>query len=905
MKKFISALSSVVIAATAMGSSMVITTDAAVNGKVDETIVAIRSDGKSEITAKAGGKVPVSVYIPQSSGFYSLQLKFAIGKDGNYDETIGQGYVIDRKGNKIENHKDSFGNYGIKMVPKGDEIGGTPSDFVYPNCLESGRLEGNGKGDSLYAGDVVYTAISMVNPESWSVLYQADKEIKAGQLVDSFGAWEAAGGVPEGKFDYTTYTPVTTWTKDESWAYKYEFLRFDLELPSDLADGTYEFSVYEKEFVNTHPTSLFSDDNVEFPDDKKGKVTSNFNSPDGKQPFSVEKLTIHVGDAPATTTTPAATTEAPVVTTEAPAPATTTLAATTEAPVVTTPAVAATTEPIATMTAPAENAIIYNLIPNGKEYISAQEKGYVNNICSAKPGEKMTVDWTIKNDQGTAGLQMNFDFTQVKLIDAEKGNAYRVSPTYSDHTTGKGLKEGQVIYTWAQSNELTAQDDRVIYSFNIQVPETPGKYTVGTREGSADDINKVVPKNQDAPHAFVFYGLDINVEGETTETTVPAETTTAMIDVTTAAAETTVAATTAAETTVASTTVAETTTAPVATTTVAATTVAETTVAETTPAPATTTVAATTTVVTTPEVLLTTGAQPAETTAPAVTTNPSATTEAPKTGKIIYNLVPGGKEYTPAAEGDRTNNVYVGKAGEFLRINWTVKNDMGTAGIQMNFDFSEVTYTGGTRGEAYRVAPTFSDNKNTQGLKEGEIVYTWAQSTELKAADDSIIYTFFINVPNADGKYTIGLSKDQNDVNKVVPRHQDNPYEFEFHGLEIVVGDVPTETTTVPAETTAPAETTVPGATTTTAPVTTEGNVTTDPQDANTLYGDVNCDGQVRIGDVVLLNRYLAKNATVTEQGLRNANCEKDDKIDSKDAVKIKKFLALLIKQDELGKKSS
>ena len=38
-------------------------------------------------------------------------------------------------------------------------------------------------------------------------------------------------------------------------------------------------------------------------------------------------------------------------------------------------------------------------------------------------------------------------------------------------------------------------------------------------------MNKVVPKNQDAPHTFVFYGLDIVVEGDVT-TPAPAETTT-------------------------------------------------------------------------------------------------------------------------------------------------------------------------------------------------------------------------------------------------------------------------------------------------------------------------------------------------------------------------------------------
>ena len=386
----------------------------------------------------------------------------------------------------------------------------------------------------------------------------------------------------------------------------------------------------------------------------------------------------------------------------------------------------------------------------------------------------------------------------------------------------------------------------VIYSFNVVVPEAAGTYTVGAGTGTTE-VNKVVPKNQDTPHTFVFYGLDIVVPGE--------------VETTIATAETTAAATT-------------------------------------TKAVATTTAAATTT-------------KAAATTTAALTTKPSETTAAPTTtadaDAIIYNLIPHNKTYTKAAESGAKNNFYKAKAGEKLRIDWTIQNDQGTAGIQMNFDFSQVEYVSGTRSTGYRISPTYSDPKNTEGLKAGEVVYTWAQSNEAaKAKDNAIIYYFTVNVPKEDGLYTVGLN--DKEVNKVVPKNQETPHKFVFYGLDIQVGEV--TTTPAPATTTADAATTTAAPQTTTAPAvttadTTKATETTDPADADVLYGDVNCDGAVRIGDVVLLNRYLAKNAEVTPQGLKNANCEKDDKIDSKDAVKIKKFLALLIKETELGKKSS
>ncbi len=105
MKKFISALSSLVIAATAMGGALAISTDAA--STPDSTIVAFRSNGESSVKAKAGDTVPVAMYIPQSQGFNTLTVKASI----NGGATLDQGSVKDMNGKVIENYKGSFGNY--------------------------------------------------------------------------------------------------------------------------------------------------------------------------------------------------------------------------------------------------------------------------------------------------------------------------------------------------------------------------------------------------------------------------------------------------------------------------------------------------------------------------------------------------------------------------------------------------------------------------------------------------------------------------------------------------------------------------------------------------------------------------------------------------------------------------
>lgn len=68
---------------------------------------------------------------------------------------------------------------------------------------------------------------------------------------------------------------------------------------------------------------------------------------------------------------------------------------------------------------------------------------------------------------------------------------------------------------------------------------------------------------------------------------------------------------------------------------------------------------------------------------------------------------------------------------------------------------------------------------------------------------------------------------------------------------------------------------------------------TDSPVESN-KQGDVNCDGFVRVDDVILLNRFLSEDADVTlsERGLANAECDGNAGITQDDAIAILKILA-------------
>ena len=107
---------------------------------------------------------------------------------------------------------------------------------------------------------------------------------------------------------------------------------------------------------------------------------------------------------------------------------------------------------------------------------------------------------------------------------------------------------------------------------------------------------------------------------------------------------------------------------------------------------------------------------------------------------------------------------------------------------------------------------------------------------------------------------------------------------------------------TKPATTAKPVET-EPATTEEVKPTTTVVNPTDEPSSGeitNLKYGDVNIDGKISIADVVILNKYLVKSATVQEQGLANADCYKDGKPDANDSHTILKVIVGTYSESEL-----
>ncbi len=82
--------------------------------------------------------------------------------------------------------------------------------------------------------------------------------------------------------------------------------------------------------------------------------------------------------------------------------------------------------------------------------------------------------------------------------------------------------------------------------------------------------------------------------------------------------------------------------------------------------------------------------------------------------------------------------------------------------------------------------------------------------------------------------------------------------------------------------------------TTTTTTTTTTTSSTSESTVTATLAGDVNCDGDVKVGDVILLNRFIAEDSTaaITETGMANAEVDGVSGINGGDATAILKLLA-------------
>lgn len=85
--------------------------------------------------------------------------------------------------------------------------------------------------------------------------------------------------------------------------------------------------------------------------------------------------------------------------------------------------------------------------------------------------------------------------------------------------------------------------------------------------------------------------------------------------------------------------------------------------------------------------------------------------------------------------------------------------------------------------------------------------------------------------------------------------------------------------------------------------VTPSQTTTTESTPLDLNYGDINEDGKVSINDVIVYNRYIAEDTTVTvtAKGLENAEVTGDTVVNSDDAVKVLRYLASFITYEELA----
>ncbi len=185
-------------------------------------------------------------------------------------------------------------------------------------------------------------------------------------------------------------------------------------------------------------------------------------------------------------------------------------------------------------------------------------------------------------------------------------------------------------------------------------------------------------------------------------------------------------------------------------------------------------------------------------------------------------------------------------------------------------------------------APSFGVNFATAGVVNVE----W--STGLTSSDywiksDGVLFT-------VEG--TVKSTAKAGDVSKVeiVPIDRALFEGSTEKNTDIVFANISGSTVTNYEVSTSDGSVTVEGAETTEtdAPTETTKESTTETSgkpDFDVDYGDTNVDGEVGIADVVLLNKYLVKSASLSDQGEANADAYADGKLNADDSLSILKFL--------------
>ena len=220
-------------------------------------------------------------------------------------------------------------------------------------------------------------------------------------------------------------------------------------------------------------------------------------------------------------------------------------------------------------------------------------------------------------------------------------------------------------------------------------------------------------------------------------------------------------------------------------------------------------------------------------------------------------------------------------------------------GLQWNAD--ELTYSKGVAGASVLGAMGEGVAVNTSGFQVhpqgigGWVTYATTPTGDgptYVTGDGAIINITFKVTENAqpgDIYYIDGLERSYDGAYVPKITHGDESLTgapsqgyIQIEGVQTTTTEATTTTTTTVATTTASGETTTAGSTT-----------TVDPNADN--IGDVNLDGIVDIADAVTLNKYLAGVVQLSDQALRNANCDQSpsdiDNVGDKDTTALVRFV--------------
>ena len=160
------------------------------------------------------------------------------------------------------------------------------------------------------------------------------------------------------------------------------------------------------------------------------------------------------------------------------------------------------------------SGLIYNLVPDGRtDYIPAAVNGLANNVYRAKPGEKLRIGMTVKNAPKISEAHFSFQADHMIITQMAAGDAYASAADLDAYAEDE-------IFSFLCVSGGNPADGSTVCSFTVDVPETPGRYTVTLTPGDEWNIPMIAVYSTEADerykdfkkmHDFTFYGLDILV----------------------------------------------------------------------------------------------------------------------------------------------------------------------------------------------------------------------------------------------------------------------------------------------------------------------------------------------------------------------------------------------------------